>query len=385
MAASILIHLPPGALHAADFALLLVDWWRVSSPAGQTFSDEKGRVALGELLAQLKEPVTLVLSAADVHLSRIELTRQQARHLDQVLPYLLEEKVIDEPDALLSVASKPKNGSCQLAAVNRQALDTLMVFVKNAGVSVEQLLVDGVLLASHAPCVWPVADSMLVVSEQTALVLPAAHVTTMLEGAEAATVLDDDVAHQLLTQAATNKPLDLMQSRWRSNRKDKASSAERSRWQATLSVAAILLVALCISQAVQYARYNAAAKHWQLQSTSLFEQLFPGDKATLRLRSQFQGHLTRLSQTSNSEANFVSLMTRVGDVAAAQKNQGTVIERIQFEQQNGQLMLDVEAASYDALQNFRDALQTRQLKAEINVAKTNDKKVTARFRVEQSS
>lgn len=384
MAARCYLHLPPGALHAPDYASVTIQWWRVSVGAAQESTSDYGSTTLGEFVAQQSDSFAIILSAADVHLSQVELTRQQARHLEQVLPFLLEEKVIDEPDALYCVSHKLKSGAYQLAAIQRKAINLLMAFFEEQGAEVEQLLVDGALLNSEAPCFWRQADGVLLVSTDTVAVVPNDLMEAITEEADY-TELTSEQARSYLTQAAKQKPLNLMRPQWRTQKQNIVFSAERRRWTLTLAVAAALLAIICVSYVLQFSRYNSEANYWQQQSASLFEQLFPNDKATVRLRSQFQGYLTRLTQTQDADANFVSMMMRVGDVTAAQKGQGMVIERIQFEQQSGQIMLDVEASSYDALQALRDALQSKRLTAEISVAKTNNQKVTARLKVEQSS
>src|SRR5690625_2483891 len=56
---------------------------------------------LAEQLAALAgTAVKLVLSVANVTLTEVALTRKQARHMDSVLPYLLEENLLEPAETL---------------------------------------------------------------------------------------------------------------------------------------------------------------------------------------------------------------------------------------------------------------------------------------------
>src|SRR3546814_4942270 len=88
-------------------------------------------------------------------------------------------------------------------------------------------------------------------------------------------------------------------------------------------------------------RYQTAATVWQEKSAQLFTQLFPQDRATAKLRAQFASHLARLTR-GQAGADFLGLMQAAGPVLAQQKQQGVNPQRIQYDQRNGELLLDIE-------------------------------------------
>src|SRR5699024_764143 len=71
-----------------------------------------GEIEQGDLSAvssQLHEKsVAVVLSVADTTLTQVELNRKQARHMQSVLPYILEESLLAAPETLWFSYQSPK-------------------------------------------------------------------------------------------------------------------------------------------------------------------------------------------------------------------------------------------------------------------------------------
>ena len=60
--------------------------------------------------------VSVVVSVSCARLTHVNLSRKQARHLQRVLPYLLEEQLLDNPDDLWFVSRKGAGDHYQVAA-----------------------------------------------------------------------------------------------------------------------------------------------------------------------------------------------------------------------------------------------------------------------------
>lgn len=383
MSASLFLHLPPGALMSEDFASISLSWCRADGDCGTAM--------LGELLAAT-EPgcaLTVLLSAADVHLTQVEMTRQQTRHIKKVLPFLLEESLLDAPDELLFVTAGKAQGQQRVAALRQSALASLAGFFRERGGWLEHICVDADLLAAHAPCLLPVGDEWLLLDrQQQALVVNAAGLNVFFEQETLAraevTEFDQQSAWPpLLAAVASGQFIELLQRQWRPQAaRQSQASGLWLRWQPSVMLAAALVLLICVGVGMQAWRYNAAEQHWQTQSAQLFAELFPQDRATAKLRAQFKSHLARLQQGQGG-ADFLSLMKVAGPVLAQQKLLGVNPERIQYDQRNGELLLDIDASSYDSLQTLRNQLLAAHLHAEISVAKTQAKGVSARIKVEQ--
>lgn len=377
-----MLYLPVGALHATAPADLRVRWRRSGGSEGEQY--------LGALLRTLAEgcDVALVLSAADVHLDRVSLTRKQAKHLHRVLPFVLEESLLDEIAAVSFAAVAIDTGSYAVAAVKRDALARLAEYFVAAGIRLDSIAVDADLLATVSPCVAELGDDALFVSAPGhAIVVAQADLALYLEGVAAAdsvTQLAPDVLMATLARALEDKHIELLRRQWQPKRhgQKNAASGLWGHWRATCVTAAVIMVLIWASIGVQYVYYQAAADNWQTRSASLFQQLFPTDRATAKLRAQFRSHLARLGR-SGGGVDFLSLMQKAGPVLAAEKPHGVAPKRIQYDDRNQMLLLDIRAASYTRLQELSTKLQSAGLSADISVAKTRSDGVSARIKVGQ--
>ncbi|QJX01642.1 hypothetical protein HML84_02790 [Alcanivorax sp. IO_7] len=95
--------------------------------------------------------VDLVVTSAEALLTGVTLSRKQARHLQRVLPYLLEEQLLEPPEALWFATGKAEHGRYPVAVINREALEALLAACREAGVRAARLRVDADLLAPETP------------------------------------------------------------------------------------------------------------------------------------------------------------------------------------------------------------------------------------------
>lgn len=370
--------LPPDALKSDAPADLTIRWMRVDGESKQE--------PLGELLSRLEpsDRVRLVLSATDAHLAQVTLTRKQARHLTQVLPYLLEDDVLGDPADMLLVAGRADQGNYPVAAVAKAPLEHLAGLFRQQHILVDSIRVDADILSALAPCLVSLGNeqSLLMDEEGGFAVVPDADIASFTEGKSPAfqQVSDDAFCEAVI---ANQGKVELMQLSWKAQQKGGAATFASlwQHWRPALAVAACLIALIWVGMGVQYWRYQAAASQWQQAADTLFEKLFPQDRATAMLRSQFKRHLSYLG-SSASGTDFLSLMQKVGPVLASVKSQGLDAQRIRFNKRNGQLVMDVQAGSYQLIQKLRKQLQEAKLKAEIKVAKNHGKQVAASISVE---
>ncbi len=70
-------------------------------------ADDVQAISLRDALAQSAgQTLHVIISVAFARLTHVSLTRKQARHLQRVLPYLLEEQMLDSPESLWFVSRK---------------------------------------------------------------------------------------------------------------------------------------------------------------------------------------------------------------------------------------------------------------------------------------
>src|SRR5699024_487508 len=125
--------------------------------------------ALGAVLkAKAGGKVQLVLSVSNATLTKVELNRKQARHLEKVLPFMLEEDLLETPKSLWFSHSKGKQTQHYPVVVCKKTILTdLLEFFAVAEVQLLGVWVDAQLLSSMAPA--------QIAFERSTLLLPSAH------------------------------------------------------------------------------------------------------------------------------------------------------------------------------------------------------------------
>jgi general secretion pathway protein L len=155
-------------------------------------------------------------------------------------------------------------------------------------------------------------------------------------------------------------------------------------WRPLAGFAAAALVLVCALLGVQQWRYEKAAERARQSSGELYEELFPGDRATARLRAQFRQRLRSVGGGGDTGRGFLDLMAGVGAILAEYSSQGVTTRRLQYNQRERNLQMELRADGYEAVEQVRKQLADQGLKAEIATARDDGDGVTARLRVGNS-
>ncbi len=381
MADPTLIWLGPGALSGAQTDALTVRW-----------SGADGTVRLGSLTdaaEQISGPVRLVLSVADVLLTEVVLNRRQARHLQRVLPWMLEDQLIGLPEQFWFASGRPANGRYPVVACDREALLRLLQVCAELSLKVAGVAVDAQLLVELSPCRLTVEGQTLILADNSqGLAVTEAEAEQVLAVLGLAELEDKSrPATELMAvmRAAIQhgRQVELLQGDLRPV--EQGSGPQLSgRWRQLLVLAAACIALVAVLMGGQIWRYQTAADQQLAQAASLYNQLFPGDSAQPGyLENQFRSRLGRLG--GSASGGFLGLMIPVGESLAGQHGAGLSARRIQYDERDNSLTLDVEAGSYDSLEVLRGRISEGGLQAEIANYRSQGESVTARLRVTTGS
>lgn len=378
MTEAILVRLLPGALRQ-DVACVEVAWQR---PDGEVFSGTLGRL----LETHSGESLLLVLSSADVQLTSVQLTRRQARHLQKVLPFLLEEDLIGDPEDLWYAVGGTVDGHYPVLACDAQALRQLKGFVEDHGGNIVGAGVDGQMLLSSAPVLACSEQSSLLVQGLGAVLsLPTDEVEDVLSAlkidlADIERISDSDIWVRL--RENMRQRIELLHGDLRPQAQEVARwQSINPAWMQFAKVAAALLLVVWAMAWAQAWRYSHLADQASAQVAALYESLFPGDKATLKVAAQFKNRLAQLGGSSASGGDFFALMTPVGDALSEHKKAGVQPRRVQYDKRDGVLILDLQASNYDAVEALRSTLLGMGLAAEVANFRNQGEQVAARVKV----
>lgn len=376
--ANTVVYLPetilPSANLAAEQAYYLA--------AGQLHS-----APLGEVL-EAHDSVHLVLSVSNATLTEVQLNRKQARHLDKVLPFMLEESLLEAPQHLWFSYSKAKQSQHYPVVVcNKGLLTELLAFVATAQAKLVGVWVDAQLLS-------PIAPAQLVFENST-LLLPSAHNGLRVAKQNSAGVLTAlGLTNLPGPEPLTAKPLEQLQlsiqqglgiNLLHGELAPQATTTGQKLWQQwrpAVYFAAATVACLCVLTALQTRAYHQAATATQQQSAKLYQQYFPGTQPPQLLQRQFETQLRRLQQSQQSASAFMQLMYPVGERFSSATFAALTPQRIQFDERDGHLSLDVSAPEFALVERFSDALGDEDVAVSIGNSRTESGRVRARLRVE---
>ena len=329
-------------------------------------------------------PLRVVLCAALARLTEVTLSRKQARHLDRVMPYLLEEHLLDTPDQLFFTARKGEGEQYLVTAVDRDLMVTLRDCADEAGANLQSVEIDIECLAGALPAVIQLADGrrLLAANRDDYLVVDeqAQHEVAPLFG-EALTEATDIEAQASLFDLLRQHTGPQLLSGVFAPRKQSGTSGALAEWRPLLILAAAILLLAVVGLRVQAWRYDRAAETALADAKSQYEQLFPGDKATSALVRQFQGKLSRLSGGAGTSGSaFFPMLVPVAEVL---KKSEVEPKRLQYDQRQNSLLLDVGAKDYAQLEALQNALREQGAKASIANYRNAAQGVNARIKVEQ--
>lgn len=339
------------------------------------------RVALEQCAGQT---LHVIISVAFARLTHVSLTRKQARHLQRVLPYLLEEQMLDSPESLWFVSRKGTGDDYEVTAIARELIVQLKQWAAEQGAVLGSLQVDAERLQGQAPLIAELdgGQALLMADRDRCLVVDADQRDGMQalfgESLAGATVLSGTPA--FLDALRSGEGQELLTGPYAPKQK-KGPNTAFTPWKPVSILAASVFVLALVAIWVQQWRYDQASEAAFADAKSLYEQLFPGDKATTALSRQFQGRLARLGGGSEGgQARFFPLL---GPVAQVLKEIKVEPKRLQYDQRDNTLLLDVGAKDYAQLEQLQNALKQQGARASIANYRNGAQGVSARIKVEQ--
>lgn len=371
-----ILRLAPGCLRTAP-AQIRVRWEHDGDPRTGTLPQ-----ALDALAGQ---SVALVLPVSDVLLTRVSVTRKQARHLHKILPYLLEERLAVEPESQWYAAGKPVQGRYPVIVAPAEPVRVLRDWLLEQGVDVAGAAVDAQLLADLAPALVSDDEQLLLIDpEQEPLCVPRAERDAYLAAlGRDANDFDEVSGDQLATHFAQRwaSRVELFQGELRiEKQRPRRLDAVPVAWRQAAAVVLVMVLAAWALAWLQAWQYHRLATEIREQNAALYQQLFPGDRATARLTQQFRSRLAQLGGGGATD-QFVALMGPVGAALAAQRGDGMTPKRLLYEQRDGTLLLDVEAGNYEQLESLKGLISEKGFDVELANFRNQGERVAARIKV----
>lgn len=348
-------------------------------------ADDVQAMSLRDALEQCAgQTLHVTVSVAFARLTHVSLTRKQARHMQRILPYLLEEQMLDNPESLWFVSRKGGGDDYQVTAIARDFISQLKLWAVEQGALIGSLQVDAERLQGQAPLIAELNDgqTLLMADRDRCLVVDEEQRASMQalfgDSLEEATVLSGTTAFVDALRGGSGQ--ELLTGPYAPKQKKGANTAFAP-WKPVSILAASVFVLALVAIWTQQWRYDQASETAFADAKTLFEQLFPDDKATTALSRQFQGRLARLGgRSEGGQAQFFPLLEPVAQVL---REITVEPKRLQYDQRDNTLLLDVGAKDYAQLEQLQNALKKQGARASIANYRNGAQGVSARIKVEQ--
>lgn len=179
MARTLLLRIDPTATEAS---WQLVENGQLAGPLGKGKLSDARRAARGV-------PVVVLVPAEEIFLDKIVLPGKNRQKLRKAIPYAIEDRLIDDVEAMhFALSAQPQQGRYLVAAVEDRMMDFWDKAMINAGIRVETIIPDVTALAQTGDT-WTVlleSARALVRTPDTLFATDIANLPVMLENLSAA-------------------------------------------------------------------------------------------------------------------------------------------------------------------------------------------------------
>lgn len=316
--------------------------------------------------------LALVLPMDVVSACTLSVPTHKARWLRKALPYAVEENLAEDVELLhLTVGEPTSDGQLPVRAVLRSVLRGWLEQMSAHNIQVVAVWVDADLLPADG-CQVLLHGERALLGGDTAqrLVFTADTWSGLAITCPDAQVTIDHDPWQLLASGQA-QGINLAQGEFVIRQR----SGTRSKWYSLASVVGMWLV-LQLSFDIGRGVYLQHQGHnYASASSTLYHELFPEDQRIVNLKAQFDEHLQ--NRTHGRQADFFGLLGAAA--AALQQSAHTSVQQVEFNQQRGDLVLQLRATDFVSLEALRQQLLQSGVAAHMGSATSEGTGVSARI------
>lgn len=360
---------------------------------------------------------TLIIAVENLLCTQVVLPGKQAKHLKQALPFLIEEKLSIDADAMHFCAGPRLEGNrYNVIAIEQEKLSLLLSLLKGAEIEPSQAFGDAQLLVPSELYIGrqrsllslTSGESIAVESDDLELLLNSAfnnedaldsteipeltvnyevalssELELQLQALDTAQSAQVHIASSatgftslLLERASKNNTVNLLQGDFVAKKKKAQSQVN---WK-PFAVAASLILALQLGYfAASGVYFNTQADTAAADTEKLYRQYFPQDRRILDIKRQAQAHLR--GSNSSSGKGFTPMLSAFGESWKNTDNTALKIEQLRYNSKRSQMTLEVQAKSINQLDTLQRDISKQGIKAELMSANESDSGVRGRLQL----
>lgn len=360
---------------------------------------------------------TMILAVENLLCTQVVLPGKQAKHLKQALPFLIEEKLSIDAEAMHFCAGpRLADNRYNVIAIEQEKLSLLLSLLKGADIEPSQAFGDAQLLVPSELYIGrdrsllslSSGESIAVESEDLELLLNSAfnnedaldsteipeltvnyevplnsELELQLQALDTAQSAQVHIASSataftslLLGRASKNNTVNLLQGEFVAKKKKAQSQIN---WK-PFAIAASAILALQLGYfAASGFYFNTQADTAATDTEKLYRQYFPQDRRILDIKRQAQAHLR--GSNSSSGKGFTPMLSAFGESWKNADSTSLKIEQLRYNSKRSQMTLEVQAKSINQLDTLQRDISKQGIKAELMSANESDSGVRGRLQL----
>lgn len=368
---------------------------------------EEDHAALRATLAQQRWTLAFAAPAAQVRLLQLDVTPEEKKHLNQSLPFMLEEQVAEDIEHLHFAAAPVDKLRYVVAVCDRESMAAWEAILEPLGALVSHWVPEQLLLP------WQAGEWCLLVEVDRALLrtgesqgfgcecdlLPVLLASAGAEPApESLVVYGEDQQAELALLPEHLRPL----AQWRRGNLCSALllseglpalNLRQGRyapqlplgrwWREWRVVAGVFAAVFCLQLLATFLDWRAAAAQnlaLRAATEASFRQVNPRG-AMVDAEKQLQRQLNEL-RGAGPGGGFLPLLASVGEVL--DKESGTLLASLNYSARAGEMRMNIVADDFAAVERVRAGINGTGLAAVLESSSAQDSGVRARLRVGDS-
>ncbi|MFB2687166.1 type II secretion system protein GspL [Shewanella mangrovisoli] len=339
-----------------------------------------GELANAQGLSTLTEragnrPIDVLVPASAMTLTSVNLPEKGQRQALKALPFMLEETIADDVDAMHFTVG-PRNGDAlSVVAVAHEQMQTWLSCLAEAGLKVKRIVPDCLALplqecqwaamrfgnelllrtglgTGHSlPLPWlPVAMKQL--TAQADEVSVASYTEMELDGVELKPQ-PLDLPMLVLARGILHAPINLLTGVYTPKRE---YSKHLLQWKNAAIVLGAAIVLSLVNKGLTIHQVNGQIADLKAQSEAIYQQVVPGNSRIVNLRSQMESQLRAL-QGQGSGAEFFAMLDGLQD--AFKQVPELKPNTLRFESARNEIRMQVTAKNYAQIEKFKEIVGRR--------------------------
>ncbi|MDT3307449.1 type II secretion system protein GspL [Shewanella vaxholmensis] len=339
-----------------------------------------GELANAQGLSTLTEragnrPVDVLVPAAAMTLTSVHLPEKGQRQALKALPFMLEEALAEDVDAMHFTVGPRDGDALSVVAVAHEQMQTWLSCLTEAGLKVKRIVPDclalplqecqwaamnfgnelllrtGLATGQSLPLPWlPIALEQLRPAQGEVSV--ASYTDMQLEGVELKPQ-SLELPMLVLARGILHAPVNLLGGVYTPKRE---YSKQLMMWKSAAIVIAIACVLALVNKGLTIHQVNGQIADLKAQSESIYQQLVPGNSRIVNLRSQMESQLRAL-QGQGTGAEFFAMLDGLQD--AFKQVPELKPNSLRFESARNEIRMQVSAKNYAQIEKFKEIVGRR--------------------------